>query len=53
MTSPSLIEAAGRKLSCAARSYQLVETSVEPGASATHDRRPEFQHTIEARPVLF
>ncbi|WP_083452151.1 recombinase family protein [Candidatus Burkholderia verschuerenii] len=33
---------------CAARGYQLVETFVEPGASATNDRRPEFQRMIEA-----
>ena len=30
------------------RGYQLVETYVEPGASATNDRRPEFQRMIEA-----
>ena len=33
---------------CAAREYQLIETYVEPGASATNDRRPEFQRMIEA-----
>ncbi len=33
---------------CAARGYQLIETYVEPGASATNDRRPEFQRMIEA-----
>ncbi len=33
---------------CAARSYQLIETYVEPGASARNDRRPEFQRMIEA-----
>jgi len=33
---------------CLARSYHLVETFVEPGASATNDRRPEFQRMIEA-----
>jgi DNA invertase Pin-like site-specific DNA recombinase len=33
---------------CAARGYQLVETYVEPGASATNDRRPELQRLIEA-----
>jgi site-specific DNA recombinase len=32
---------------CATRGYQLVETYVEPGASATNDRRPEFQRMIE------
>jgi site-specific DNA recombinase len=41
---------------CAARGYQLVETFVDAGASATNDRRPEFQHMIEAgtaRPAPF
>ena len=41
---------------CQSRSYQLVETYVEPGASATNDRRPEFQRMIEAgtsKPVPF
>ena len=33
---------------CEARGGQLVETYVEPGASATNDRRPEFQRMIEA-----
>jgi site-specific DNA recombinase len=33
---------------CEARGYQIVETYVEPGASATNDRRPEFQRMIEA-----
>jgi site-specific DNA recombinase len=33
---------------CEARGYRLVETYVEPGASATNDRRPEFQRMIEA-----
>jgi site-specific DNA recombinase len=33
---------------CEARGLQLVETFVEPGASATNDRRPEFQRMIEA-----
>jgi hypothetical protein len=33
---------------CKARGFQLVETYVEPGASATNDRRPEFQRMIEA-----
>ena len=33
---------------CESRGYQLVETFVEPGASATNDRRPEFQRMIEA-----
>ena len=41
---------------CGSRGYQLVETYVEPGASATNDRRPEFQRMIEAgtsKPVPF
>jgi site-specific DNA recombinase len=33
---------------CISRGYQLVEIYVEPGASATNDRRPEFQRMIEA-----
>ena len=33
---------------CASRGFELVETYVEPGASATNDRRPEFQRMIEA-----
>ena len=33
---------------CASRGYQLVETFVEAGASATNDKRPEFQRMIEA-----
>ena len=41
---------------CESRGFQLVETFVEPGASATNDRRPEFQRMIEAgtsRPAPF
>ena len=33
---------------CVSREFDLVETYVEPGASATTDRRPEFQRMIEA-----
>ena len=33
---------------CASRGYELVETYIEAGASATNDRRPEFQRMIEA-----
>lgn len=33
---------------CEQRGYQLVETFVEPGATATNDKRPEFQRMIEA-----
>ena len=32
----------------ASRGCQLVETYIEPGASATNDRSPEFQRMIEA-----
>ncbi len=41
---------------CEARGYELVETYVEPGASATNDKRPEFQRLIEAgtaKPAAF
>ena len=33
---------------CRSRGLQLVETLVEAGASATNDKRPEFQRMIEA-----
>lgn len=33
---------------CEQRGYQLVETYFEPGATATNDKRPEFQRMIEA-----
>ncbi|MCI1141472.1 recombinase family protein [Sphingomonas sp. WKB10] len=33
---------------CTSRGYRLVDTFVEAGASATNDRRPEFQRMIEA-----
>ncbi len=33
---------------CVARGYELVETFVDAGVSATSDRRPEFQRLIEA-----
>jgi site-specific DNA recombinase len=41
---------------CAARGYDLVETYVDAGASATNDRRPEFQRMIDAgtaKPAAF
>ena len=41
---------------CATHGYELVETYVEPGASATNDNRPAFLQMIEAgtiRPALF
>ncbi|NSZ58401.1 recombinase family protein [Agrobacterium tumefaciens] len=33
---------------CVSRGYELVDTFVEAGATATNDRRPEFQRMIEA-----
>jgi DNA invertase Pin-like site-specific DNA recombinase len=36
---------------CAARGWEIVADYVEPGASATDDRRPEFQRMIDAAPV--
>ena len=33
---------------CASRGHELVETYVEPGSTATNDRRPAFQQMIEA-----
>lgn len=41
---------------CTTHGYKLVETFVDTGVSATSDRRPEFQHLIEAaseRPTPF
>jgi len=33
---------------CRVRGMELVETFIEPGASATDDRRPQFQRMVEA-----
>src|ERR1035437_3920059 len=33
---------------CVARGLVLIETFIEPGASATDDKRPEFQQMIDA-----
>ena len=33
---------------CVARGLALIETFIEPGASATDDKRPEFQRMIDA-----
>jgi len=33
---------------CAARGWEAVEEYVEPGATATDDKRPEFQRMIDA-----
>ena len=46
--SPSPTRSGRAKPIAPSRGYQLVETYVEPGASATNDRRPEFQRMIEA-----
>lgn len=35
---------------CAARGWMIVEDYVEPGSSATDDRRPAFQEMIDATP---
>src|ERR1700692_3768400 len=36
------------KAYCALRGWEIVADYVEPGASATDDRRPEFQSMIDA-----
>jgi hypothetical protein len=36
------------KAYCASRGWEIVADYVEPGASATDDRRPEFQRMIDA-----
>src|SRR6266487_4464035 len=41
---------------CASRGWEIVADYVEPGASATDDRRPEFQRMIDAattKPTAF
>lgn len=49
MTFRSRISASRAKpIACLARGYELTETFVEPGNTATNDRRPEFQRMIEA-----
>ncbi len=48
MISPSPTRRGRARLNCQSRGYQPVETYVEPGASATNDRRPEFQKMMEA-----
>jgi site-specific DNA recombinase len=39
------------KCYCAPRGWEIVADYVEPGASATDDRRPEFQRMIDAATV--
>ena len=39
------------KAYCASRGWQIVADYVEPGASATDDRRPEFQRMIDAAAI--
>jgi hypothetical protein len=44
------------KAHCASRGWEIVADYVEPGASATDDRRPEFQRMIDAattKPAAF
>src|SRR6266576_849313 len=44
------------KAYCASRGWEIVADYVEPGASATDDRRPEFQRMIDAataKPAMF
>src|ERR1700730_8241501 len=44
------------KAYCASRGWEIVADYVEPGASATDDRRPEFQRMIDAattKPAAF
>ena len=44
------------KAYCASRDWEIAADYVEPGASATDDRRPEFQRMIEAattKPAAF
>src|SRR5258708_36304774 len=36
------------KAYCASRGWEIIADYVEPGASATDDRRPEFQRMIDA-----
>jgi DNA invertase Pin-like site-specific DNA recombinase len=36
------------KANCASRGWEIAADYVEPGASATDDRRPEFQRMIDA-----
>ena len=45
---PSRIRSSKVRISGTARGLELVETFVEPGASGTDDRRPEFQRMIDA-----
>ncbi len=48
MMSPFPTRSDRAKPYCATRGLQLVETFIEPGASTTNDRGPEFQRMIEA-----
>jgi Resolvase, N terminal domain len=40
------------KAYCTARGLEIVADYVEPGLSATDDRRPEFQHMIDAATTM-
>ena len=39
------------KAYCASRGWEIVADYVEPGVSATYDRRPEFQRMIDAATI--
>jgi site-specific DNA recombinase len=36
---------------CASSDWEIVADYVEPGVSATDDRRPEFRHMVEAATI--
>jgi len=46
--SPSRTSARQAQSYCASRGWEFIADYVEPGASATDDRRPEFQRMIDA-----
>ena len=48
MISPSPTSAVRRKAYCKSRGWEIAAEFVEPGQSATDDRRPEFQRMIDA-----
>ena len=48
MISPSRTSAARPTAYCTSRGWEIVADYVEPGVSATDDRRPEFQRMIDA-----
>jgi site-specific DNA recombinase len=48
MTFPSETSAARPRPTAQSRGWEIVADYVEPGLSATDDRRPEFQRMIDA-----